>query len=157
MRSLVHYLNRGLSLVGALIILYGCYGIFTRAVFKVQDLWFNDLILMVLVSTLWLFSIYVVAEGRETTMEAVPDALHGRKKTVYKAILDILSGVCCFFLGLSGLAAMKSIMELDLNVSTVLPVPQWVPVLCFVIGMLGSSAAFFYRGIRGFRLKNGNE
>ena len=156
MKRLTHYLTQGLSVAGALVILYGCYGIFCRAVFKVQDLWFNDLILMALVSVLWLFSIYVVVERRETTMEAVIDALHGRKKSIYKAILDIISGVCCFFLGLSGLTAMSGLIELNLNVSTVLPIPQWVPVLCFVIAMFGSSVAFFNRAIIDLRIKNGN-
>jgi TRAP-type C4-dicarboxylate transport system permease small subunit len=156
MERWIHFLRQGLSLAGALIILYGCYGIFTRAVFKVQDLWFNDLILMVLVSVLWLFSIYVVAEKRETTMEAVPDLLHGRRKAVYKAVTDLLSGLCCLALGLSGVASVISLIELDLNISTVLPVPQWVPILCFIAGMLGSSAAFFARAVHAFRQKNGN-
>lgn len=157
MGRLVHYFNQGLSIAGALIILYGCYGIFSRAVFKVQELWFNDLILMVLVSILWLFSINVVMSRRETTMETIPEALHGRKKAVYKTIVDILSGICCFFLGLSGLASICGLMELNLNVSAVLAIPQWVPILCFVIGMFGSSAAFFHRALIDFRVRNDND
>ena len=89
-------------------------------------------------------------------MEAVPDLLHGRRKTVYKAVTDLLSGLCCFALGLSGVASVISLIELDLNISTVLPVPQWVPILCFIAGMLGSSAAFFARAFHAFRQKNGN-
>lgn len=156
MRRLGHYLSHALSLGGLFIVIYGCYGIFTRAVFKFQNLWFTDFILMVLVSILWLFSIHVVVDRRETSMEAVVDMLHGRKKGIYKAILDIISGVCCLFLGLSGLALLSSLVELNLNISTVLPIPQWVPVLCFIISMMGCSVAFLIRALSELRLTNGN-
>lgn len=156
MRMLIRYLNQGLSFAGGLIILYGCYGIFTRAVFGVQSLWSNDLILMVFISVLWLACIQVVVERRETSLESVVDSLHGRKKQVYKAILDLISSLCCLLLGVSGVMALSTLVELDLNVSAVLPIPQWVPVLCFVVGMIGCSAGFFYRAINSFRMKNGD-
>ncbi len=156
MRQLARYLSRGLSFAGGLVILYGCFSIFTRAVFRFQSLWSNDLLLMVFVSVLWLYCIQVVIRRRETTMETVPDAFHGRKKQVYQAILDLISCVCCLLLCVSGIGALIGLVELDLNVSTVLPIPQWVPVLCFIVAMFGCSGAFFYRAINNFRMKNGD-
>ncbi len=157
MRRLVHYLSRGLSIAGGLVILYGCFSIFTRAIFRFQSLWSNDLLLMVFVSVLWLYCIQVVIQGRETTMETVPDAFQGRKKQVYQGILDLISCLCCLLLCVSGIGALMGLVELDLNVSSVLPIPQWVPVLCFIVAMLGCGGAFFYRAINHFRMKKGDE
>ena len=147
MKRFKPYIDQILPFCAMLIIIYACSGIFIRMLFKFQNLFFSDLIVTGLVSILWLLAIYVIMGNREVSVEYVVDKLHGRKREMYKFVLDIISGLCCLLLALSGLVLIYKLMKLELKISTVFPIPQWVPVLFFVVGMIGCCVAFFFRAI----------
>lgn len=151
LRRFTHYLHLILPLVGGMIIFYGCIEILTRVVFEFQHMWINDLLLLVMVSILWLASIYVVMNKRETSINVVVNRLHGRTKVSYQLILDIISCTGCLLLGFSGLELVRSLVKLELEISTVLPIPQFVPVLCFAIAMLGCSSVFVIRVVKSIK------
>jgi len=150
-RRFTHYLHQILPLIGGMAIFYGCFEIFTRVVFEFQHMWINDLLLLVVVAVLWLSSVYLITNKRETSIDFVANRLRGRKKSIYEIIVNMVSCVGCLLLGLSGLQLAGSLIQLELNISTVLPVPQCLPVLCFAIAMLGCSAVFATRVITSLR------
>ena len=155
LRKLVGYVNQILPLIGGGIIFYGCFEIFTRMAFEFQHMWINDLLLFVMVSVLWLSSINLIKNSRETSIDVIINRFHGRKKIIFQIVLDLISCVGCLLLGLSGFALVGSLIGLGLDISTVFPVPEYVPVLCFCVGMLGSSVMFGVRVIKSIRQLRG--
>ena len=155
LRKLVRHVNQILPLIGGLIIFYGCFELFTRMAFQFQHMWINDLLLFVMVSVLWFSSINLIKSGRETSIDMIVVKLHGRKKVIYQTILDLISSVGCLLLGLSGFVLVGSLMRLGLDISTVFPVPEYVPVICFAIAMIGCSVMFGLRVVKSIRQLKG--
>jgi TRAP-type C4-dicarboxylate transport system permease small subunit len=155
LRKLMRHLNQILPLIGGAIIFYGCFELFTRIAFQFQHMWINDLLLFVMVSVLWFSSINLIKNSRETSIDMIVVKLHGRKKIIYQIILDLISCVGCLLLGLSGFALVGSLMQLGLDISTVFPVPEYVPVICFAIAMIGCSVMFCLRIIKSIRQLKG--
>jgi len=144
-KRIAPYVYRILPLIGGIAIFYGCFEIVTRVLFNFQHMWINDFLLLIMVSILWLSSISLVKNRRETSIELIFSVLEGRKKLVLQMILDMVSFIGCLLLGFSGIKLAQSLMTFELAISTVLPVPQYVPVICFVVAMLGCSGVFLRR------------